>query len=142
MPPAISRMVSESAAFLPTLSAYTPSTMPPTGRMKKPTPNVATASSSEVSSLPVGKNSFAMMTAKKLYTVKSNHSSPLPSTVAMMARRRCRASVSTESATLDESVPCMVSFLIWLPGQAEVSATRHAVIERRFRMHNADPRDT
>ena len=67
VPPAISRMVSESAAFRPTLSAYTPSTMPPTGRMKKPTPNVATASSSEVSSLPVGKNSLAMMTAKKLY---------------------------------------------------------------------------
>jgi hypothetical protein len=40
--------------------------MPPTGRMKKPTPKVATAISTEVSSLPLGKNSFAMVTAKKL----------------------------------------------------------------------------
>ncbi len=135
VPPAISRMVSESAAFRPTLSAYTPSTMPPTGRMKKPTPNVATASSSEVSSLPVGKNSLAMMTAKKLYTVKSNHSSPLPSTVAMIARRRCRASVSTDSATSDESVPCMVSFLIWLPCWPALFTVRRLGVERRFRIH-------
>ncbi len=43
-----------------------PSTTAPTGRMKNPTPNVATVSMNEVKSLPVGKNSLAMMTAKKL----------------------------------------------------------------------------
>ncbi|MNN07696.1 hypothetical protein D3C81_1205270 [compost metagenome] len=72
--------------------------MPPTGRMKKPTPNVATASSSDDRSSPVGKNSLAMITAKKLYTVKSNHSSPLPITVAMMARRRWLAATRGWSA--------------------------------------------
>ena len=44
-------MISCSAALRPCRSAYMPSTMPPTGRMKKPTPNVAMVSSSEAYSL-------------------------------------------------------------------------------------------
>ncbi|MNG00346.1 hypothetical protein D3C84_832770 [compost metagenome] len=61
----ISRMISCMAALRPLRSAYSPSSTPPTGRMKKPTPKVARAISSEAYSLSVGKNSRAMMLDRK-----------------------------------------------------------------------------
>ena len=45
----ISMMVSDSAALRPILSEYIPSSVPPSGRMKNPTLNVPSDSSSEVS---------------------------------------------------------------------------------------------
>src|ERR1700683_43093 len=59
-----------------------PSKIPPTGRMKKPTPNVAVVSKSEAYWLSLGKNNFAMITVKKPNTRKSYHSSALPITAA------------------------------------------------------------
>ena len=41
MPSVINAMTSESAALRPARSAYRPSTMPPTGRMKNATPKLA-----------------------------------------------------------------------------------------------------
>src|SRR5215212_8646003 len=56
--------------------------MPPTGRIKKPTPKVAVVSKSEAYSLPAGKNRREIMTVKKPYTTKSYHSSAFPITAA------------------------------------------------------------
>ncbi|SST10478.1 Uncharacterised protein [Acinetobacter baumannii] len=61
----ISRMISCIAALRPLRSAYRPSRTPPTGRMKKPTPKVARAISSEVYSSPEGKNSLAIRLERK-----------------------------------------------------------------------------
>ncbi len=61
----ISAMMSCSAALRPLRSAYMPSTMPPTGRMKNPTPKVAMVSSRDAYSFCAGKNSRAMMTVRK-----------------------------------------------------------------------------
>ncbi len=58
--------------------------------MKNDTPKVPSVSSSETVSLPAGKNSFAMMTAKKPYTTRSNHSSALPIEAATTARHEFR----------------------------------------------------
>ena len=41
MPAVIRRITSDSAALRPARSAYSPNTMPPIGRMKNATPNVA-----------------------------------------------------------------------------------------------------
>ena len=65
MPTAISEMVSVSADLRPTRSATAPSTMPPSGRVRKPTPNVAQVASSEMVGFVAGKYSLAMITAKK-----------------------------------------------------------------------------
>ncbi len=59
----------------------------PSGRIRNPAPKVANDSSKDVSALPPGKNSLPMVTAKKLYSVKSYISSPLPIAAATMARR-------------------------------------------------------
>src|SRR5215831_6582058 len=59
-----------------------PSRMPPTGRMKKPTPKVAVVSKSEAYWLSAGKNKRAMITAKNPKTMKSYHSRALPITAA------------------------------------------------------------
>ncbi len=56
--------------------------MPPTGRMKYPTPNVAIVSSNDAYSLSAGKNSREMMTVRKPKTMKSYHSSAFPITTA------------------------------------------------------------
>ncbi|MNG16127.1 hypothetical protein D3C84_1000100 [compost metagenome] len=61
----IRRMIICIAALRPLRSEYMPNRMPPTGRMKKPTPKVASAISSEVCSLSAGKNSRAMMLERK-----------------------------------------------------------------------------
>jgi len=45
-PSAIRKMVSVMAFLRPARSAYAPITMPPSGRMMKPTPKLATVSSS------------------------------------------------------------------------------------------------
>src|ERR1700733_3295969 len=82
----ISMMVSDSAALRPILSEYMPSRVPPSGRMKNPTLNVPSDSSSEVSGLATGKKSFAMMAANTPYSMKLYHSSPLPITAAATAR--------------------------------------------------------
>ncbi len=63
-----------------------PSRTPPTGRMKKPTPNVAVVSSSEAYWLSAGKKSRAMITEKKPKTMKSYHSRALPTTAAAIWR--------------------------------------------------------
>ena len=47
VPSPISAMVASMAALRPLRSAYAPNTMLPSGRMTKPTPNTATAMSSE-----------------------------------------------------------------------------------------------
>ena len=87
MPAVIRRITSDSAALRPARSAYSPNTMPPIGRMKNATPNVAVVSSSDEYSLEVGKNSSAITTVMKPNTVKSYHSSALPITAAATARR-------------------------------------------------------
>src|SRR5215510_1947676 len=56
--------------------------MPPTGRIKNPTPNVAMVSSNAPYSVSVGKNSREMMTVRNPNTTKSYHSSALPITTA------------------------------------------------------------
>ncbi len=56
--------------------------MPPTGRMKKPTPKVAVVSKSDAYWLSAGKNRREMTTAKNPKTMKSYHSSALPMTAA------------------------------------------------------------
>ncbi|MNN17941.1 hypothetical protein D3C81_1311400 [compost metagenome] len=61
----INEMINCIAALRPLRSAYSPSNTPPTGRMKKPTPKVAKAISSEVYSLSEGKNRRAMMLERK-----------------------------------------------------------------------------
>ncbi|MNJ45735.1 hypothetical protein D3C77_408430 [compost metagenome] len=61
----ISRMIICIAALRPLRSEYMPSNTPPTGRMKKPTPKVARAISSEAYSSSEGKNCRAMMLARK-----------------------------------------------------------------------------
>jgi hypothetical protein len=61
-----------------------PSKIPPTGRMKKPTPKVPVVSNSEAYWLSLGKNSRAMTTAKKPNTMKSYHSRALPITAAVI----------------------------------------------------------
>ncbi|MCY1178733.1 hypothetical protein D9M73_190990 [compost metagenome] len=53
------------AALRPLRSEYMPSKMPPTGRMKKPTPKVARAISNDAYSSSEGKNWRAMMLARK-----------------------------------------------------------------------------
>ncbi len=65
VPAIISRIDSVSAALRPARSAYAPSTIAPSGRMKNDTPNVPSVSSSDTVSLPAGKNSFEIVTAKK-----------------------------------------------------------------------------
>lgn len=87
VPTIISKIVSVSASRRPRRSAYTPITMAPSGRMKNDTPNVPSVSSNEVVSSCVGKNSFAIVTAKKPYTTRSNHSSALPMDADMTARQ-------------------------------------------------------
>ena len=54
--------------------------------MKKPTANVPSDSSSDVSAFAVGKYSFAMIEANTPYNMKLYHSSPLPITAAITAR--------------------------------------------------------
>src|SRR5262245_60018895 len=56
--------------------------MPPSGRIKNPTPKVAVVSNNEAYWLPAGKNKRAMMTVKNPKTMKSYHSSALPITAA------------------------------------------------------------
>ncbi len=59
VPPAISPMVTISAALRPLTSPSRPMRIPPSGRMKKPTPKAANVDSSEVTSSPVGKKVLA-----------------------------------------------------------------------------------
>ncbi|MNL17992.1 hypothetical protein D3C87_1391150 [compost metagenome] len=61
----IRRMIICIAALRPLRSEYMPNRMPPTGRMKKPTPKVANAISSDAYSSSDGKNCRAMMLARK-----------------------------------------------------------------------------
>src|ERR1700730_1416055 len=60
--------------------------MPPTGRMKKPTPKVAVVSSSEAYWLSEGKNNREMTSARKPKIMKSYHSSAFPITAAAIWR--------------------------------------------------------
>ena len=64
VPIIINRMDNVSAALRPALSAYAPSTMAPSGRMKNDTPNVPSVSRMDTESLPEGKNNFEITTAK------------------------------------------------------------------------------
>jgi 2-methylaconitate cis-trans-isomerase PrpF len=63
-----------------------PIRMPPTGRMKKPTPKVAVVSNSEAYWVSAGKNSREMTTVRNPKTMKSYHSSALPITAAAICR--------------------------------------------------------
>ena len=47
----------------PTRSMYAPRTIAPSGRIRKPAPNVTNVSISEANSLDAGKNVFAMFVA-------------------------------------------------------------------------------
>ena len=58
VPSVISTMVSSSAGLRPARSAYAPIQIPPSGRVRKPTPNVATESSRLANALSVGKNAL------------------------------------------------------------------------------------
>jgi hypothetical protein len=60
VPNAISTIVSSSAFLRPTRSAYAPIQIAPSGRVKKPRPNVATESSRLANASPVGKNALPM----------------------------------------------------------------------------------
>ena len=75
-------MINSNADLRPLRSAKMPRRIPPTGRMKKPTPKVAVASNSEAYWLWVGKNNREMIAVKKPKTMKSYHSSALPITAA------------------------------------------------------------
>src|SRR5215470_8806600 len=63
-----------------------PSNIPPTGRMKKPTPKVAVVSRSEAYWLSLGQNNRAMITVKKPKTMKSYHSRAFPITAAAICK--------------------------------------------------------
>ena len=56
--------------------------MMPTGRMKKPTPNVAVVSNNEANWLSAGKNSREITTVRTPKIMKSYHSSAFPITAA------------------------------------------------------------
>jgi hypothetical protein len=56
--------------------------MPPTGRVKNPTPKVAVVRSREEYSLSAGKKRREMITVRKPKTTKSYHSKALPMTAA------------------------------------------------------------
>jgi len=77
-----------SAALRPLRSAYRPSTIAPTGRMKKPTPKVAKVSSSEAVSSDAGKKSLEMIALTNPKTTKSYHSRAFPTTAATICRVR------------------------------------------------------
>ena len=62
--------------------------MPPTGRIRKPTPNVAVVSSSWPYPEAAGKNSGPITSIRNVKTVKSKNSSALPMVVPAITRRR------------------------------------------------------
>ena len=62
----ISHSVSATAGLRPTRSAYMPISRPPSGRIRKPTPNVAKDISNWPVGLPTGKYSRPISVAKKL----------------------------------------------------------------------------
>ncbi|MNH16917.1 hypothetical protein D3C79_765690 [compost metagenome] len=66
VPNVIRPIVRLKAALRPCLSAYRPMMMPPTGRIKKPTPKVASDIRSEASADSEGKKCRPISTAKKL----------------------------------------------------------------------------
>jgi len=53
------------AGFLPMRSAMRPITMPPSGRVRKPTPKVASDFSKPMPGVAEGKKAWPMCTAKK-----------------------------------------------------------------------------
>ena len=71
VPAAINKLVTFKPAFRPLRSARLPITSAPSGRIAKPMPNVSNAISNEAKELSEGKKSLPMITAEKLYTVKS-----------------------------------------------------------------------
>src|SRR5258707_15799253 len=87
-----------------------PRTRAPIGRTTAPTPNVATERSSEASSLSVGKNSFAIVTARNPYIKKSYQSRVFP-IVATRTRRRTRAPLELASAPPGAPSPARASEL-------------------------------
>src|SRR5690606_41156989 len=80
MDTAINEVTSTSAALRPFLSPYMPRMIPPTGRMKKPTPNIAVVirialRSPRFAEGSTGKKSLAIIGVMKAKTRKSYHSS-------------------------------------------------------------------
>ncbi len=62
-PPAIIIMVAASAAFLPYRSEKIPNTIPPNGRIKKPTAKIAKVANKDAVGSVEGKNCLAKKTA-------------------------------------------------------------------------------
>ena len=65
VPKAIVMMVSINAALRPLVSPNRPMMMPPSGRIRKPTPKTAKDESSAAAGLPGGKKLRAITLAKK-----------------------------------------------------------------------------
>src|SRR5260370_41102213 len=106
-----------------------PRTRAPIGRTTAPTPNIATESSSEASSLSVGKNSFASVTARNPYIKKSYQSRVFP-IVATRTTRRSRAPLEPASAPIGAAfTACASELTVIFPSLRLPPGRRHKAFQ-------------